>query len=96
MLAPHALSVFDVENVRLHYDKTLDHWLQRFEAASDRITGMFDEPFVRAWRLYLAGSQVAFRTGYMQLFQVVFSRGGSDAMPWTRVNGLTTPTDAHL
>ena len=36
---------------------------------------MFDEAFVRAWRLYLAGSQAAFVTGSMQLFQVVFARG---------------------
>ena len=33
---------------------------------------------------YLAGSQVAFTTGAMQLFQVVFARGGSNAIPWTR------------
>jgi cyclopropane-fatty-acyl-phospholipid synthase len=96
VLQPHALSVFDVENLRLHYDKTLEHWMQRFEATSDRITRMFDEPFVRAWRLYLAGSQVAFRTGYMQLFQVVFARGGSDVMPWIRISGLTRSPDAHL
>ena len=45
---------------------------------------MFDETFVRAWRLYLAGSQAAFTTGSMQLFQVVFARGGSNDIPWTR------------
>jgi cyclopropane-fatty-acyl-phospholipid synthase len=45
---------------------------------------MFDETFVRAWRLYLAGSQAAFATGSMQLFQVVFARGTSSAIPWTR------------
>ena len=45
---------------------------------------MFDEAFVRAWRLYLAGSQAAFTTGSMQLFQVVFARGASNAIPWTR------------
>jgi cyclopropane-fatty-acyl-phospholipid synthase len=45
---------------------------------------MFDETFVRAWRLYLAGSQAAFIAGSMQLFQVVFARGGTNAIPWTR------------
>jgi cyclopropane-fatty-acyl-phospholipid synthase len=39
---------------------------------------------VRAWRLYLAGSQAAFATGSMQLFQVVFARGRTNAIPWTR------------
>lgn len=87
-LMPQGLSVLDVENLRLHYEKTLSHWLHRFNDAADTVARMFDEPFVRAWRLYLAGSQVAFRTGSMQLFQVVFARGGTNHIPWTRVSGL--------
>ena len=47
---------------------------------------MFDEAFVRAWRLYLAGSHAAFTTGFMQLYQVVFARGTSNAIPWTRID----------
>jgi cyclopropane-fatty-acyl-phospholipid synthase len=47
---------------------------------------MFDESFVRAWELYLAGSETAFRTGWLQLFQVVFARGASHDIPWTRVS----------
>jgi cyclopropane-fatty-acyl-phospholipid synthase len=85
VLEPHDLSVTDVENLRLHYAKTIDHWLGRFEGAADAVGQMFDETFVRAWRLYLAGSQAAFTTGSMQLFQVVFARGTSSAIPWTRV-----------
>jgi cyclopropane-fatty-acyl-phospholipid synthase len=84
VLEPHRLSVLDVENLRLHYAKTLEHWRLRFEVASDQVRAMFDEPFTRAWRLYLAGSEAAFTTGTMQLFQVVFARTGSNAIPWTR------------
>lgn len=84
VLAPSDLSVTDVENLRLHYAATLEHWRTRFEASADDIAGMFDPAFVRAWRLYLAGSQVAFETGSMQLFQVVFARRGNNAIPWTR------------
>ena len=84
ILEPEELSVLDVENLRLHYAKTLEHWQLRFESASSAITRMFDEPFVRAWRLYLAGSGAAFATGWMQLFQIVFARGASNAIPWTR------------
>jgi len=51
------------------------------------VATIFDEPFVRAWRLYLAGSHAAFTTGAMQLFQVLFARGSSNAIPWTRVSG---------
>jgi cyclopropane-fatty-acyl-phospholipid synthase len=82
---PHSLSVLDVENLRLHYAKTLEHWSARFEAAGETLSAMFDEAFVRAWRLYLAGSEAAFTTGSMQLFQIVFARGASNAIPWTRV-----------
>jgi cyclopropane-fatty-acyl-phospholipid synthase len=84
VLEPQAFSVLDVENLRLHYAKTLEHWRKRFTEAADRITASFSPSFVRAWDLYLAGSQAAFTTGSMQLFQVLFARGTSNAIPWTR------------
>ena len=84
VLEPANLSVLDIENLRLHYAATLSHWRSRFELASDEVADRFDEAFVRAWRLYLAGSQVAFTTGWMQLFQIVFARGTSNAVPWIR------------
>jgi cyclopropane-fatty-acyl-phospholipid synthase len=84
VLAPWELSVVDVENLRLHYAATLAEWRRRFDLAAGDVAAMFDAPFVRAWRLYLAGSQAAFISGSMQLFQVVFVRGRSNAAPWTR------------
>jgi cyclopropane-fatty-acyl-phospholipid synthase len=45
---------------------------------------MYDPDFVRAWRLYLAGSIASFRTGTLQLFQVVFTRHENNVIPWTR------------
>jgi cyclopropane-fatty-acyl-phospholipid synthase len=89
VLEPRGLSVLDVENLRLHYAKTLEHWRSRFEAGLDHLRFAFDEPFVRAWRLYLAGSQAAFTTGWMQLFQVVFARSQSSAIPWIRARDAT-------
>lgn len=81
---PRGLSVLDVENIRLHYAKTLEYWLQKYDRAESQVQAMFDADFVRAWRLYLAGSVAAFRTGSLQLFQVVFARNGCNAIPWTR------------
>ena len=40
---PQGLSVLDVENLRLHYEKTLSHWLHRFNDAADTVARMFDE-----------------------------------------------------
>jgi len=84
VLEPWDFSVLDVENLRLHYARTLEHWRSRFEDAAEHIVAMFDEAFLRSWRLYLAGSQAAFTTGWMQLFQVTFGRGTDNEMPWTR------------
>ena len=77
-------SVLDVENLRLHYALTLGEWLKRFEQNAERVEGMMDEHFVRAWRLYLAGSKAAFTSGQLQLFQVVFAREQNNDIPWSR------------
>jgi cyclopropane-fatty-acyl-phospholipid synthase len=83
---PFGFSVLDVENLRLHYAKTAEHWLARYERAADTVRGMFDERFVRAWRLYLAGTTAAFRAASLQLFQVAFARARHNGIPWTRAH----------
>jgi cyclopropane-fatty-acyl-phospholipid synthase len=84
VLEPWDLSVLDVENLRLHYASTLQHWRERFERNVEQVAAMFDPTFVRSWRLYLAGSEAAFAAGWLQLFQVVFARGRENQLPWTR------------
>ena len=86
MLEEKSFSILDVENLRLHYALTLEHWLGRFEDGRERARAMFDERFVRTWRLYLAGSLAAFRTGELQLYQALFSRESSNDVPWTRAH----------
>lgn len=83
---PHSLSVQDVENIRLHYARTIEHWLDRFDQNEETIRQMFDENFIRAWRLYLAGSIAAFTTGELQLFQILFTREQHNALPWSRAH----------
>ncbi|HYB98768.1 MAG TPA: cyclopropane-fatty-acyl-phospholipid synthase family protein [Candidatus Limnocylindrales bacterium] len=81
---PNGLAILDMENLRRHYALTLEHWTARYEQAVPVVRRMFDEKFVRTWRLYLAGSTAAFRTGSMHLYQILFDRSGSDSTPWTR------------
>ncbi len=81
---PSGLSVLDVENIRLHYALTLRAWLERYEAAVARVRSMFDDFFVRMWRLYLAGSVAGFETGTLQLFQVLFTTHENNRIPLTR------------
>ena len=81
---PNRFSVLDVENLRLHYAKTLAHWLARYDASDEQVQTEFGEDFARAWRLYLAGSQAAFLAGGLQLFQVVFTRERNNELAATR------------
>ena len=81
---PYAFSVIDLENLRLHYARTLEHWLRRYESHVPEVAQMFDGSFVRAWRLYLSGSIANFTTGSLELYQVLFSRRGNNRVPWTR------------
>lgn len=89
---PHGFSVLDVENLRLHYAETLRHWLERYERCNDVVRAQFDERFVRTWRLYLAASIVAFESGGLQLFQVLFARGPYNDLPSTRAHLYTRPS----
>ncbi|MGH9372479.1 MAG: class I SAM-dependent methyltransferase, partial [Vicinamibacterales bacterium] len=86
ILTPAGMSVLDVENLRLHYARTLAHWAQRFAAAREQVRAAYGVEFERTWELYLAGSQAAFATGWMQLFQVVFAPRESPPPWWTRAS----------
>ena len=81
---PCDFSVLDIENLRLHYAKTIEHWLARYEKHFERVSKKFDPSFARAWRLYLAGSIAAFTSSSLQLFQVTFTRARNNNIPWNR------------
>jgi cyclopropane-fatty-acyl-phospholipid synthase len=84
IIEPADMSVLDVENLRLHYARTLAHWRERFERSEARIRGTLGDQFYRAWQLYLAGSEATFATGWLQLFQVVFAHSWGRTTGWTR------------
>lgn len=65
----------DVENLRPHYAKTIDNWIDRFVKNKNRVLEMFDEKFVRMWWLYLNGAAEAFKYGDGQLYQILFTKG---------------------
>jgi cyclopropane-fatty-acyl-phospholipid synthase len=78
---PNDLVVTDVENLRMHYARTLEHWQAAYERAAARVADMFTPEFERMWRLYLTAALAAFRTGWMQLYQVVFTHTENAAPP---------------
>ncbi len=88
LVEPQGFSIVNVENLRLHYARTLFDWLERFDAASGQIEQMYDAAFIRTWRLYLAGCCAAFEVGSVELFQLLFARPHNQSLP-SRPGGAT-------
>lgn len=78
------LWVGDIENLHLHYARTLSCWSERFQAVRDRVVSMYDESFARMWWLYLQGAEAGFRWGDLQLWQVVLMKDKDAPLPLDR------------
>jgi len=78
-----SLWVTDLEFLRVHYAKTLNHWCRRFEDNRDKIARMYDERFCRMWEFYLVSAEMMFRTGSQLVFQMQLARR-RDAAPIVR------------
>lgn len=89
---PYKYSILDIENLRMHYSRTCADWLHNFEAVSEQVGEMYNEEFVRTWRLYLGASSAGFQSGSLQLFQVLFAPRGNNDVPWTREYQYRTET----
>jgi cyclopropane-fatty-acyl-phospholipid synthase len=77
--------VLDVENLRRHYALTCRAWVERLSTNREACLQHVDEQTWRIWKLYLAGSAVAFEDGNLGLHQVLLcKRGASGAVPMTR------------
>ncbi|MGR8918165.1 MAG: class I SAM-dependent methyltransferase [Gammaproteobacteria bacterium] len=92
---PRRFSILDIENLRLHYARTLSEWLERFDAHVERVRSMYDETFVRAWRLYLAGCAGAFLANSLQLYQVLFAPPANNHVPQTRAHWYGSQPALH-
>jgi cyclopropane-fatty-acyl-phospholipid synthase len=76
--------ILDVENLRFHYAHTLDRWADNYEKNVQKVRCMFDEAFVRMWRLFLHASSAGFKYGTSRLYQILFSNGVNYQLPLTR------------
>src|SRR6266571_4118007 len=78
--------VRDVESLREHYALTLDSWVQRLEQHAEEACRVTDDVTYRTWRLYMVASARAFRTGRINLYQVLLSKPdhGKCHFPLTR------------
>jgi cyclopropane-fatty-acyl-phospholipid synthase len=79
--------VRDVEAMREHYVRTVEHWIDALEAKWDQFVKLIGEEAARVWRLYLVGGALSFEEGRMgvdQFLAVRASGDGTSAMPATR------------
>jgi len=66
--------VRDVESLREHYTLTLHHWVHRLESQADEARRITNEATYRTWRLYMAASEHRFRSGRLNVYQVLLAR----------------------
>lgn len=74
----------DVENLRLHYTRTLLCWQKNYRNHLDEVRKKFDERFVRMWDLYLASCAATFHNGIIDLHQILFTKGINNELPMVR------------
>ena len=76
--------VQDVESLRRHYVRTLLCWHEKFEEHLPEIEQMFEERFIRMWRMYLCACAASFNNGVIDLHQIQFVKGVNNELPMTR------------
>lgn len=67
------LKATDSYSFGLDYAKTLEAWLDRFDAKKHEVLNLgFDEEFIRMWRFYLAGCIAGFKSQHIDVMQIEF------------------------
>jgi cyclopropane-fatty-acyl-phospholipid synthase len=66
----------DLHNFGADYNKTLLCWFDNFERSWSDLKGKYGERFYRMWKYYLLIFAAAFRSRYLQVWQLVLSKYG--------------------
>ncbi|XP_078427785.1 uncharacterized protein LOC144700210 isoform X2 [Wolffia australiana] len=78
MATSSRLCVEHLENIGIHYYRTLLDWRDNFmEKKSEILQLGFDERFVRTWEYYFIYCAAGFKTRTLGNYQIVFSRPGN-------------------
>jgi cyclopropane-fatty-acyl-phospholipid synthase len=97
VLESAGFEVRDVESLREHYADTLRAWVRNLESNWDRAVTLSSAGRARVWRLYMAGSALAFQSNRLGINQVLAVRpapGGASGMGRTRA-ALLSDLSAH-
>ncbi|MEQ1946974.1 MAG: cyclopropane-fatty-acyl-phospholipid synthase family protein [Bryobacteraceae bacterium] len=88
LLRSTRLSVYNLEDIGLHYAYTLAEWRRRFQDSLAEVRALgFDESFCRMWDYYLAYCEGAFRERHISDIQLMLTKNASPAIlygePWS-------------
>lgn len=87
VMSREGLECRDVENLRVHYAKTLWHWVERLEGQAEKARAMVGEKKFRIWQTYMAGFAMAFERNWDAIYQVLAAKPLADGavdLPLTR------------
>ena len=68
------LTIQDLHNIGIDYDLTLMSWHENFKQSWPELKDKYGEDFYRLWEYYLLSCAGSFRSGYLQLWQMVFTK----------------------
>jgi len=85
-MAGAGLEVADAESLRRHYARTCLEWAKRLEQNRERAIAAAGDKRYRIWQVYLAGCAHGFEHAWMNIYQVLARKQGSDfnSLPLTR------------
>ena len=82
--AEDGFHTIDIEDLRLHYNRTLLCWEKNYREHIDEVRELFDERFVRMWDLYLSSCAATFLNGIIDLHQILLTKGINNNLPQVR------------
>ncbi|MBL8190126.1 MAG: class I SAM-dependent methyltransferase [Acidobacteria bacterium] len=75
------LQLHHLEDMGLHYARTLQLWRQKLNRNSHQVAALgFDERFLRKWNYYLGYCEAAFQTRNVSVVQAVYTRPNNLAL----------------
>jgi cyclopropane-fatty-acyl-phospholipid synthase len=98
LLEEGGFEVRDVESLREHYARTLRCWVANLEAGWEDAVRLTSPGRARVWRVYMAGSALAFEANNIGVNQIVAVRAtaeGRSGMPVTRAAWLGAASAAR-
>ncbi|SEL78872.1 SAM-dependent methyltransferase [Halomonas daqiaonensis] len=79
-----SLNVVDLDEIGLHYARTLREWRHRFEASLETVSRLgYDERFIRMWRYYLCYCEGGFLERTIGTCQLLLAKPDARPTPLT-------------